>query len=289
MPKINLREYKDISTSFSDIYGVIPCTSFESLDYNLKARSQNKFSVKKDIDFSLLISSLPKSIITNNTFTNDIKELIINLSFVYDLGILELENIVRSSINEKGVISKVQLRKNARNYYQFENNMELPSLIYKSQPEYLISSNNGITKKDKMIHSFETLTPYQFLKGKQNNVEPSTRDLKLLENLIIDYELTPGVVNVLVDYVLKIKNSRLDKSYIETIASQWRRLNIKTVEEAVDVAQKEYRKFKKRKEEKNNNNKNVVDVPDWLDKNIEKVETTDEEKQYLEDLLKEFR
>ncbi len=287
IPKINLKDFKDITASFTEVFGITKNSSFEQIT-DIKKKNHNKLDIKKDIDFSLLFSALPKSVVNKNTFTDDIKELITNLSFIYDLDILELENIVRSSMNEKGIISKVQLRKNARNYYQFENNSELPNLIYKSQPSYLTTELTGVSKREKIIHSFETLTPYQFLKGKQNNAEPTTRDLKLLERLLVDYELTPGVVNVLIDYILKINNEKLNKSYVETIAGQWKRLNIRTVEEALDIAQKEHNKYKKKKEGKFAI-KNEADTPDWFDKKIEKNETTDVERESMEDLLKEFR
>lgn len=288
VPKINLKEFRDVTKSFTEVFESVAYTSFESMNDDIKKKTKNKLVINNKVDFDLLASSLPKTLINNHTFTKEIKELITNLSFVYNLGILELENIIRVSINEKGVISKMQLRKNCRNYYQFENNSKLPSLIYKSQPDYLKNEIRGVSKEDKMIYTFETLSPYQFLKGKQNNVEPSSRDLKLLETLLVDFELTPGVVNVLIDYVLKINDCKLNKSYIETIASQWKRLNIKTVNEAVSIAQKEHKKYKKVKTNGKIINKEV-ETPDWFDKKIEKEEVTKEEKESLEDLLKEFR
>ena len=55
-------------------------------------------------------------------------------------------------------------------------------------------------------------SPYNFLKGKYNGVKPTTRDLNLIESLMIDLSLRPAVVNVLIDYVLKINNNKLTKN-----------------------------------------------------------------------------
>lgn len=288
IPKINLKEFKDITKSFTEIFESVPYTSFETVNDNLKKKNRNKIIIEKELDFSLLISSLPKSMINSHTFNKEIKELITNLSFVYDLGILELENIIRMSINEKGIISKSLLRKNCRNYYQFENNSKLPSLIYKDQPEVLKKELKDSSSKSKLIYTFENLSPYQFLKGKQNGTEPNKRDLNLLEMLLIDYELTPGVVNVLVDYVLKINDAKLTKGFVETIASQWKRLNITTVEDALKIAKKEYKKYNSVKQN-NVTKKQEVKTPDWFDSKFEKSEITKEEKEEIEDLLKEFR
>lgn len=288
LPKINLKDFKDITSSFNEVFSSVAYTSFESINDEIIKKNKNNISIENQVDFDLLISSLPKNIVNERTFNKEIKDLIIKLSFVYDLGILELENVIRNSINEKGIINKVLLRKNCRNYYQFENNGKLPSLIYRTQPEYLRSELNEVSSKSKMIYTFETVSPYNFLKSKQNGAEPTSRDLKLLEVLSVDYGLKPGVVNVLIDYVLKINDSKLNKSFTETIAGQWKRLNIETVVDAMSLAQKEHKKYKKAKENKKLI-KNEVNTPDWFDQKIEKQAISKEEKEELDDLLKEFR
>ena len=288
VPKINLKDFKDITATFNSVFESVAYTSFESINDEIIKKNKNNLTIESQIDFDLLISSLPKNIINERTFNKEIRDLIVKLSFVYDLGILELENVIRSSINEKGIINKTLLRKNCRNYYQFENNGKLPSLIYRTQPEYLKSELNEVSDKSKMIYVFETVSPYNFLKSKQNGSEPTSRDLKLLEMLMVEYGLKPGVVNVLIDYILKINDSKLNKAFTETIAGQWKRLNIETVTEAMKLAQKEHKKYKKAKSEPKLP-KNEISTPDWFDQKIEKQELSNSEKQELDDLLKEFR
>ena len=103
--------------------------------------------------------------------------------------------------------------------------------------------------------------------------------MNLLETLLLDYELNPGVVNVLIDYVLKINDNKLTKNFVLTIASQWKRSNIKTVEEAINICKKENKAKKPsvriKKEEK----------PNWYDKNFEEDLATEEDIKKLEDKL----
>ena len=66
--------------------------------------------------------------------------------------------------------------------------------------------------------------------------------MKILESLLIDLKLNPGVVNVLIDYTLKTNNNKLVKNYIETIAGQWKRSGVETAEEAMNLAEKEHKK-----------------------------------------------
>ena len=135
---------------------------------------------------------------------------------------------------------------------------------------------------------FENTTPYDFLKMKNKGVEPSNRDLRIIEGLMVDLELSPSVVNVLVDYVLRKNNNKLNKEYIETIGIQWRRSNIKTATEAMEIAKKENNKMTK-KIEKNTNIKPKGENPAWFNVDAKKEEMSAEEIKELEDLLKEYR
>ena len=143
-----------------------------------------------------------------------------------------------------------------------------------------------------MVYTFENITPYDFLKAKYKGAEPTTRDLKLVENLLIDQKLSPGVVNVLLAYVLKVNNQKLNKNFIESIVGQWKRLNIETVEDAMKITEKEHKKMKKIMN-KNTTPKTTKIVkeeplPAWFDKNIENENPTEEEKEELESILKEL-
>ena len=95
--------------------------------------------------------------------------------------------------------------------------------------------------------------------------------------------MTPAVINVLIDYVLKINNNKLTKAFIETIAGQWARLGIKTAREAMKEAEKEYKKKPKKEI------KNVSKLPVWFGKDQTKEEISEEEQKEMENLLKEFR
>ena len=286
IPRINLNDYIDITKSFNEVYESNPASVFENNIQNIKTNSKIGINIENIIDFDLLIESIPKESINNKTFTKDIKVLINDLCFIYNLSLDEIKNIILSSLNNKNMIDKVSLRKNARNYYQYQNNGKLPSLIYQNQPEYLRSPIGKDTKRARMIYTFETISPYNFLKEKNNGAKPTDRDLKIIENLRIDLGLQPAVINVLIDYVLRVNNNKLNKAFIETIASQWKRLNIETADAAMEQALKESRKkFTKAASYK----KKEVILPEWFDKNVEKEKITIEDENEMKDLLKEFK
>lgn len=290
IPRVNLKEYKDITSSFSEVFTPISSNTFIEND-NIIDKNYNKLTLKSEIDFDLLISSIPSRMISDRCFNEEIKSLINSLSYVYHIDNLNMQGMVRNSINEKGMIDKNELRKSCRNFYQYENNGKLPTLIYSKQPEYLTSPKGDNSRWAKMVYTFENTTPYDYLKSKYKGVEPSSRDLKLIESLLVDMKLKPGVVNVLISYVLKINNQKLNKNYVETIAGQWKRLNIETVEEAMRTSEKEHKRLKKKLEIKTKQpmkTKTKEEVPVWFDKNIDKEDISEQEKKELEELLKEF-
>lgn len=278
--KIDLKDYIDITKTLNE--------TFESSNlptFDVRERQTLPLNVHSDIDFDLIISSIPKGILSEKTFNKKTRELINNLAFIYDLDTLKITELIRASINEFGSIDKEVLRKNARKYYQF-NNGNLPTLVYRTQPEYLKSPVGDNSKKGKIISVFENTNPRDFLQNKYGGVTPTNRDLKLLDMLLNDLELMPAVVNVLLDYILRVNNNKLSINYVETVAGQWKRAGIKTAKEAMALAEKEYHKEHKKMEKKSNKNVKEAPIPIWFNKNIEKEEITEEEAKELEELLK---
>ena len=199
-----------------------------------------------------------------------------------------MQGLIRNSLNEKGMIDKTILRKSSRNYYQFDNYGNLPTLIYNRQPEYLKKPLGDNSKWAKMVYTFENITPYQLLKAKYKGAEPTDRDKKLIESLLIDQKLNPGVVNVLISYVLKVNNEQLTKSYVETIAGQWKRLNIETVEEAMKITEKEHKKFKKIVKPTEKVIKEEKNIPAWFNKEQDVEDLEDSEREELDKILAEL-
>ncbi|MDD2203368.1 MAG: DnaD domain protein [Bacilli bacterium] len=286
MPDINLSEFKDITTAFSDVYktGSIFLKEEEA---DIRKRENCDIELKTDLDIDLIINSIPKDLMTAKTFDQSTIKLIKGLSFLYNIESIQMAGLVRNSLNEKGLIDKTKLQNNARNFYQFENNDQLPHLIYNNQPSKLRKNIKDDSKRSKTIYTFETLSPYDFLRGKYNGSNPTTRDMKMVEGLLLNQELPPGVVNVLIDYVLRINDNKLNKNFVETIAGHWKRLNIKTVEEAMKQAEKEHKGYKTKT---STSNKKITtdDVPDWFDKKIDEDKLSVEEEEKMKAMLSEF-
>lgn len=280
----SLKDYEEITSSFDEVY-----KSSSDMDYSFEANGRNTISLSMldQIDFDLLESSMPKGLVNNHTFPKRMKELINELSLVYQEDTLTMVEIIRQCINESGFIDKDNLRIECRKYYQYNHHDKLPTLVYRTQPEYLKNPAGDTSKKGRIIEVFETTSPYDFLKSKYPSGEPTARDLKLLEYLLVDIELKPAVVNVLIDYVLKQNNNKLNNAFIETIAGQWKRLGIETAKDAMATAEKEHQKYTTRLK-KDTKTKITVEKPIWFNEHIGKEKLSEEEEQNLESMLKKY-
>ena len=277
----DLSSYTDITKKINDTFK----SSTQLPEFDIKSKEYLKVNANDIIDFDLLVSSIPRGLLNEKTLNKRIKDLINNLAFVYNLDTLKMAEIIRNVLNENGSIMANDLRKMARDYYTHNNLNQLPTLVYRSQPEYLKKPIGDSSKRAKIIYIFENTTPYDFLKSKNKGAKPTAKDLRLIENLMVDLNMKPAVVNVLVDYVLKINNNKLTNGFVEAIASQWVRKGIQTADEAMQIAEKESKKVIKQVPK---TNKEIKELPSWFNENIEKEEVSKEEEEYLKELWKGY-
>ena len=288
VPYINLRNYEDITSKFSDSF-VWTTTTMRNMElYNLKNKNSRYLSIVSKIDINTILNLISDETLNHKSVTKDIKEYLIKISFIYNYDDEMMVELIRNSLTDKHTIDKNKLKELAEHYYQFENLGKTPSLIYRKQPEYLRTSKDGMSNRMKIIKIFETTSPYDFISSKYKSGRPSESDIKIISYLVLDLNLQPGVVNVLLDYVLKINNNKLTKKFVDAIASQWKKSNIETVEDAMNIAEKEYKKNQKFKQSSISNEpkiKKIEQEPKWFKKDIEENSATQEEIDALEALL----
>ena len=278
--KYDYSSYIDVTKKMDEVY--------KSENYNvkndIKDRSINNITLNSKINYEQISTSIPKNVMSDKALNKKSRELIDNLSFVYNFDTLKMIELIRGSLNEFGMIDKNALRLNARKSYNLSSN-SLPTLIYRTQPEYLKKASGDNSLHAQIVSMFESISPYDFLKYKNKGAIPTNKDLKLVESLLVDLELTPAVVNVLLDYCLRKNNNKLTNAYVETIAGQWKRADLKTAEEAMKFAEHEHKKLNKKIPVESKK----ISEPAWFNKKIETKDVSDQEQKELEELLKEFK
>lgn len=282
-PNINLNNYKDITSSFGDTFEVVSLLPIEILSSDIKKFNYQKLKINSGVDVEEVLKSIPQELINHKLINKGVKDYLHKLSFIYDLDNKILANLIEESMNERKLIDIELLKTNSEKYFKFENKGKMPSLAYKEQPEYLRNKATGLSNKEKMIHFFETTSPADFLKLKNNSDTLSKGERDILAYLLLEQSMNPGVVNVLIDYVLKINDNKLYRNFIETIASHWKRNNIETVVDAMELALQENSKKKEYKPQVKKEEK----APEWINKEMELMEDP-EALNRLNELLKGF-
>jgi replication initiation and membrane attachment protein len=313
------QDYEDITKAFQDVFLSVPT---DALKHNpdsavaLRAEEGNSFigraeASKVQIDpaefnFDLLLGGLRESLVSKKAFTTKVKEAISNLAFLYGIDALKMKNIVLGAINSENEIDIEELRKAARDWYQFEYQDQLPALLDQVQPaQFKAGVEKPKTKEDELIHYFEKTSPRQLLIDLSGGAEPSKADLQIIEEVMFKQKLLPGVVNVLVQYVMLKTDMKLAKGYIDKIASHWSRKKISTVKDAMQLAKNEHRQYldwaEGKKASASQGKRKPVRkevLPDWFGEKVESGKQTEPteidpdfelEKKKLEEELKKFK
>jgi replication initiation and membrane attachment protein len=250
-------EYNEITKAFQDVFAsvspkalmqnpesALDLQAAEGTSFIGRAEADKIQIPQEEFNFELLIGGMKESLLPKKAFTTKVKEAISNLAFLYGIDALKMKNIVLSAVNEENEIDIEELRKAARDWYQFEYQDQLPALLDRVQPAH---QKAGIEKpksqEEELILYFERTSPRQLLIDYSGGAEPSKSDMQIVEDILFNQKLLPGVVNVLVDYVMLKTDKKLTKGYIEKIASHWARKKISTVKDAMQLAKSEHRQY----------------------------------------------
>ncbi|WP_045523556.1 replication initiation and membrane attachment family protein [Neobacillus niacini] len=315
IPKKPMEEdYLEVTRAFQDVFASATPGSLQYMQEHaedLEAESTQEFIGRQEqkpiqidtntFDFDMLMAGLNESLVPQKALTKKVKEVISNLAFLYGISPIEMKNFILGAINENDEIDIDDLRKGARDWYQFENYDQLPSLINRTQPAvHQVQVTEPKTQEEKLIRYYETTPPIVIFKELSGGVEPSVSNLKILEEVMIKYKLPPGVVNVLIEVVLRKTDMKFTKGFVESIASHWARLKIKSVKEAMEAARKEERSFKESKKTGKSTKQKPIRtevLPDWFDDNgkesvkdsIKDNSELEAKKRAFEEKLKAFR
>jgi len=264
--KIDLSEYSEVTKSFDQVFkttSLLTLNNMEVINYEYA-----KIKMASVIDFEFVLDGLPN-------ISESLKEDLNNIAFLYNLKDSELRELVLYSLNAKNILDLDMLLNRARDLYVFENS-SLPTLKYIKMK----TSDENETKKEKLIKTFQNTSPFVYLKSKYKSGSPSKLEMKIIEDLLFKSKMEPEVINVLISYVLTVNNQKFTKNYVDTIASQWLRLGIKTAEAAMKHCT-EFKPPTKNKTKVINSKKEEI-LPDWFYQKQEKEETEDKS---LQDLL----
>ncbi|KKI91755.1 Replication initiation and membrane attachment protein [Bacillus sp. SA1-12] len=302
-------EMKDITRSFNEIFDsgqsvdMIARVNEETLadlsladdrDY-MQTTKRAEMDISDDVfDFELFFTGLSEAIIPKKAITPSVKDVIKKLSYLYGINAVDMKNVVMNSIDQDDIIDIELLRKSSRDWYQFQYGDTLPGLLDKTQPQHLQTTieKKQRTKEEEMIYQLETISPRQFLTDVSGGRPPAVGDMQIIEEVMLQQRLEPGVVNVLIYYVMLKTDMKLTRAYVQKIAGHWTRKQITTVRAAMDLAKHEHRQYQQWAEEKATKKSTSAKkapirkemLPSWLKEDDNDESTKDETKDKNEQL-----
>ena len=239
--------YFDVSHTFNEVYHLdledtMSLKTIMEDNDDLENRDNGKIGTSFSLEIFLMV--LKENKIRKNLITSSFVELMESMANLYKLDEYEMCNVLLTSIEGIGSQERINYDTFKRKCFEYRKVVKVSAKDVKA----LENKKQGISKKAEMLQELE---PFQFLRIKQGNMEPSAQDIKLVEDLSLMSKLNPGVINVLLDYVMLNKQNTLPYNYVMKIASSLARENITTAIEAMEYFTNFKNKYTRvRKEEK---------------------------------------
>lgn len=306
-------DFRPVTASFNEVFdSVRPSEMAATLDDALELDDDHEWISRKqastadfsteDFDFELLMTHLSNLIVPKEAITDELKEVIAKLAFIYNIEPLEMSKRIENAYIKRDQLDQDLLSKEVQDWYLFEQDNQFPTLVFRNQPLHLqtMKGKKPSDKEEALIQALETRSPVEMLEEFAEGSKPPIADLKIIEAIMFEQKLTPAVVNALIYYIVIIKEKILNKNYVEKIANDWVRKKVKTVPEAIELCREEHKKYQQRAESDGKTkgrpprkNQRTEKLPEWIaNKDKENKEPSpdwDNRKKQLEERMKKYK
>ena len=233
-------EAEEITASFEAVFsaGQLTKRTVQPLVTASSASDQKRGpSIEADVvDFEWLRQSLKQRMLDPEVIlTPRNRKLLESMAVLYSLTSHELDKALLWAVSDKHELIPAEFKVACHDLFLARPKtaekkvMELPQ---KDAKQELHAS----TKQEQLIQLLETISPKQLLEDISGNGTAAAADLKIIRDVMAEQGMAPGIMNVLVYYVLLKSDMKLSKAYMEKIAAHWARKKVSTVREAMELA-----------------------------------------------------
>ncbi|PRO64304.1 replication initiation and membrane attachment family protein [Alkalicoccus urumqiensis] len=283
---------QNITKSFNDVFSSLRPSEMRSSSDEMSELLQSAASIFPAGDSSYEITSdavdmqtvdglLPKFVSREEVYAPANQKLIQQTAFLYQFTAEEMAALIQDAMLHTDSMDAETFRSTAKRRYRLNEGGKPPMLGLRKQPPHLSSSKSEpASAEEQQIHYFDTTSPLDYLHTLSGGAKVYEGDIDIVESLLHDYGLQPGVVNVLIDYLYMVNNGKLVKNLAFKIASHWKRKKVDTVKEAMKLAKEEHEERQTVKTKKAQSGKQeAAPVPSWLSEQQGQTEKQEEEPQ----------
>jgi len=229
---VDLEGFEEITSSFKEVFK----PNLNEYSYKAAASSEDKSLERGDaapklsFDRELLFKELKNiSQIDINSISRKILQEIERIATLYGIEETKAASEISRLYQPNKLPSKhIDIDELTKSFRELSKHS---TLVKKPSEPLVISSDTRLGKK---VALMEEATPSQFLSFLQNNTNPTNADLRLIEDISKNCNLTNGVINVLIEYVLIKNHNILSRAYMERMASALVRENISNALDAMN-------------------------------------------------------
>lgn len=259
----SVKEYEEITQSFLDVY------HFDIQKHNqknqmlrdepfLKEESPSigkMITEKGEFDWTFFQEGLNQHFVNKQSITQEIKELIYTFAALYGIDELEMQrHILEATDVESGDVQKNKFisivhrtfHKGQTQRVKMTDRVE--DSIDEMKSQELLRRNTlkqrGFSEEElEIIEHAEAVTPSNYLNSikQQKGGFVTSNEQWVLKELVEQAPLTTSVINILINYILVIKDEAvLEKSLTIKIANDWAQKEITSPEEAMEKVKQLY-------------------------------------------------
>ena len=172
--EFDFASYENVTRSFNDVFGSFNPGQLEHAQEDLRIPKRQLCQVTRRETLrkfgmisliSLFVDGL-SALVPKKAITDQVRDCVITLAYVYGVDVLSMQNIVLGAVTEMQTIDMERLRKGARDWYQFENGQALPVLSERVQPHAArtMKEKEPSSQEEMLIKRLEEISPKQLLK-----------------------------------------------------------------------------------------------------------------------------
>ncbi|MFC4737520.1 replication initiation and membrane attachment family protein [Bacillus daqingensis] len=221
----------------------------------------------EELTLEEIAAHLPPFVKREELYTEINETCIRQIAFLYRYSAEEIAYLIQDAMLHTDHLDVKELREAAKRRYRLQENGKPPMLGMRSQPPQLRTvQKEPATDEERQIQYFETTSPLEYLHALSDGAKVFPGDVDIIEELMADYGLPAGVVNVLIDYLYIVNNGNLAKGLAFKIATQWKRKKVKTVSDAMALAKQEHegRKNYEQKQKQPQGKQVKQPLPKWM-------------------------
>ncbi|MFD1018994.1 replication initiation and membrane attachment family protein [Thalassobacillus hwangdonensis] len=285
-PQQHMLDKVNVTATFEEVfhgYGrsmrIVPKASNEKAEHAAKGPNVGE----ERIDFQWIEQALKEKMYPAQMILSVRNKKVINqMAALYNLSGQDIEKAIGWALNEENQLVLGEFKEACHDLSKTKapSTGDAKDVLDKRVKTGQQEAVNEGSKKEQLIARLERISPRELLEDLSGGNDASDQDLKLVRDIMTEQGLSPGVMNVLVHYVMLKTDMKLSKSYMGKIASHWARKNVTTVRQAMTLAKAEHQKYQQWGKERNvrSSSRKKEVIPDWF-KNQKEQQMTNQQPQ----------